>query len=352
MSGLICIAAILHFGALWAWRWRLGEDSFGRTERRNVLIIGATAAGQGLANSIAEQPGSCRRVCGFLDDEIALDRVVIGRVSDLARIARTEFVDEVIVAGPHDQTRIPWVVDQARKLQLDIHILPEFFGCNPPSEDIERIGDFPVICLHEERLPTLALFVKRVVDIAVAAAALTALFPILASIAALIKLDSSGPVFYCAPRAGRKGQLFRCFKFRTMVRNADELKLHLRRKNQRAGPFFKIPSDPRITRIGRYLRRYSLDELPQLWNVIRGEMSLVGPRPHPLDDIAGYEIEHLGRLDVVPGMTGLWQVTARRDPSFERGMELDRQYIRTWSLRLDAEILVKTMRAVLMGSGD
>ena len=137
-----------------------------------------------------------------------------------------------------------------------------------------------------------------------------------------------------------------------MVKNADALKNRLRENNQRSGPFFKIADDPRVTRLGRYLRRYSLDELPQLWNVMRGEMSLVGPRPHPLDDLAGYEVRHLARLDVTPGMTGLWQVTARRDPSFERGMELDREYIRTWSLMSDVRILLKTVSTVIRGSGD
>jgi lipopolysaccharide/colanic/teichoic acid biosynthesis glycosyltransferase len=137
-----------------------------------------------------------------------------------------------------------------------------------------------------------------------------------------------------------------------MVSGADRLKDDLRENNQRSGPFFKISNDPRITRLGRFLRRYSLDELPQLWNVVKGDMSLVGPRPHPLEDVAGYEIEHLARLDVTPGITGLWQVTARRDPSFQRGMELDREYIRTWSLRSDMRILLKTFLAVVQGSGD
>ena len=137
-----------------------------------------------------------------------------------------------------------------------------------------------------------------------------------------------------------------------MVKNADALKNRLRENNQRSGPFFKIADDPRVTRLGRYLRRYSLDELPQLWNVMRGEMSLVGPRPHPLDDLAAYEVGHLARLDVTPGMTGLWQVTARRDPSFERGMELDREYIRTWSVASDLRILLKTVSTVIRGSGD
>jgi lipopolysaccharide/colanic/teichoic acid biosynthesis glycosyltransferase len=209
----------------------------------------------------------------------------------------------------------------------------------------------PVICLHAERLPA-GLVLKRVLDVAVAGLTLMALAPLLAVIAGFIRLDSRGPVLYCAQRAGRKGKLFRCYKFRTMVSGADRLKDDLRENNQRSGPFFKISNDPRITRLGRFLRRYSLDELPQLWNVVKGDMSLVGPRPHPLEDVAGYEIEHLARLDVTPGITGLWQVTARRDPSFQRGMELDREYIRTWSLRSDMRILLKTFLAVVQGSGD
>jgi lipopolysaccharide/colanic/teichoic acid biosynthesis glycosyltransferase len=137
-----------------------------------------------------------------------------------------------------------------------------------------------------------------------------------------------------------------------MVRDADALKDALREQNQRQGPIFKIARDPRITRVGRFLRRYSLDELPQLLNVARGEMSLVGPRPHPLDDVSGYGIEHLARLDVIPGMTGLWQVTARRDPSFQTGMKLDIDYIHGWSLGMDMRILLKTVNAVWRGSGD
>jgi lipopolysaccharide/colanic/teichoic acid biosynthesis glycosyltransferase len=137
-----------------------------------------------------------------------------------------------------------------------------------------------------------------------------------------------------------------------MVKDADELKERLRERNQRRGAFFKITDDPRITLAGRFLRRYSLDELPQLWNVLIGDMSLVGPRPHPLDDFSAYSIEHLPRLDVTPGITGLWQVTARRDPSFQAGVDLDLEYIRRWSLGLDLRILLRTAAAVLRGSGD
>ena len=170
-------------------------------------------------------------------------------------------------------------------------------------------------------------------------------------IACLIKLDSHGPVFYSAPRVGRKGKRFRCYKFRTMNVKAGEFKDKLRARNQREGPCFKIAQDPRITRVGRWIRRFSLDELPQLWNVFRGEMSLVGPRPHPLDDFARYELEHFRRLDVMPGITGLWQVTARRSPSFATNMELDLEYIDNWSIWLDLRILFKTIAVVFQGTG-
>jgi len=150
---------------------------------------------------------------------------------------------------------------------------------------------------------------------------------------------------------GKKGRRFRCYKFRTMVTNADQIKDSLRALNQRQGPCFKILEDPRITRVGRFLRHYSLDELPQLWNVLKGDMSLVGPRPHPVDDYARYELEHLRRLDMTPGITGLWQVTARGDPSFRANMALDVEYIERWSLWLDLKILIKTLSVVMEGNG-
>jgi lipopolysaccharide/colanic/teichoic acid biosynthesis glycosyltransferase len=171
------------------------------------------------------------------------------------------------------------------------------------------------------------------------------------AIAVAIKLDSDGPALYCAPRMGRKGTQFTCYKFRTMTMNAEHIKEELRANNQREGPFFKIADDPRLTRLGLFLRRYSLDELPQLWNVFIGEMSLVGPRPHPLDDFRRYRLEDFRRLDVTPGVTGLWQVTARRDPSFQRNMALDLQYIEQWNLLMDFKILWKTLSVVIHGTG-
>jgi exopolysaccharide biosynthesis polyprenyl glycosylphosphotransferase len=322
-----------------------------KNPRRNVLIVGAGTFGRRIALSIQNHPEQGRVVCGFLDDQRPMGNGVIGRTSNLARLSRTSFIDEVILAGPHDRELTLQVLSEARRLHLDVEMAVDLFGCEPVQGAVRRVGDFPIICLHREPLPAARLLAKRAVDIATAVAGLLFLAPALFLVACLVKWDSAGPVIYSAQRVGRKGKPFRCYKFRTMVNNADDLKHGLRQCNERSGAFFKIADDPRITRVGRWLRRYSLDELPQLWNVLKGEMSLVGPRPHPLDDFAAYGVEHLARLDVTPGITGLWQVTARRDPSFEKGMELDREYIEAWSLTMDLQILFKTVLVVFRGSG-
>lgn len=354
-SALAWIAGILHRGAQLASRWaeRQGTQSGPRVLGgvRNVLIVGAGGLGRRLASYFEKHPELGRSVCGFVDDWKPLGNGVIGRISELAELARTEFVDEVILAGPHDREKTLRVLRKAQQLRLDVKMAPDLFGCEPMRET-ERVGCIPLICLHEEHVPVTELLLKRTLDFVGAGALLTLMAPALAVLAMLVKLDSPGPVLYGAPRAGRKGRPFLCYKFRTMVRSADALKEGLRGRNQRQGPFFKITDDPRITRVGRLLRRYSLDELPQLWNVLKGEMSLVGPRPHPLDDFAAYSIEHLPRLDVIPGITGLWQVTARRDPSFQAGMNLDLEYIHRWSLGMDLRILLKTAVVVLRGGGE
>jgi lipopolysaccharide/colanic/teichoic acid biosynthesis glycosyltransferase len=198
---------------------------------------------------------------------------------------------------------------------------------------------------------TLARLLKRLLDISLSLVFLVVSAPLLAVLAALVKLDSCGPALYWASRAGKDGTAFPCCKIRTMVVDADRRKDEYRAHNERQGPIFKLTNDPRVTRIGRWLRRYSLDEIPQLWNVLKGEMSLVGPRPHPIDDYERYESWHKRRLEVTPGLTGLWQVTARCDPSFHRNMQLDLEYIERWSLALDLRILCRTAGVVLAGTG-
>ncbi len=353
--GTLTAGALLNYLAMLGWRdWqrrtatRAIEAGRGL---RNVLIVGSGKLGRRVAAFLEREHVDGRVVVGFLDENEPIAGEVRGRVEDLAQVARSEFVDEIILTTPHQPELVRRVIHEARCNRLDVRVVLECFGCEPESLVLENFGNLALLKLHEEPVPRLGFFLKRTLDVVFSAAGLVVAAPLLALIALVIKLDSSGSVFYRAPRVGRKGRNFICHKFRTMVMDADKWKEHLRRCNEREGPFFKIKNDPRITRVGRFLRRYSLDELPQLWNVLRGEMSLVGPRPHPLDDFECYRLEHLRRLDVTPGITGLWQVTARRDPSFQRNMALDLQYIEHWNLWMDLRILCKTISVVLQGSG-
>jgi lipopolysaccharide/colanic/teichoic acid biosynthesis glycosyltransferase len=198
---------------------------------------------------------------------------------------------------------------------------------------------------------TRSLAIKRALDLSLGAASLLLLSPLFLAVAAAIKLQSDGPVFYTSERVGEGGRLFRCHKFRTMVRDAESRRSEIAHLNEREGILFKISKDPRVTPLGALLRKYSFDELPQLFNVLRGEMSLVGPRPSLPSEVDQYEPHHLRRLSVMPGMTGLWQVEARTDPSFASYIALDCKYADDWSLWLDLKILARTFRVVLLGTG-
>jgi exopolysaccharide biosynthesis polyprenyl glycosylphosphotransferase len=208
-----------------------------------------------------------------------------------------------------------------------------------------------VLQLSSQSTPVVEFFVKRVLDVCLSSLALLVGAPLMLIAAVAIKLDSPGPVIYSAWRVGRKGRKFRCFKFRTMVADADAKKDNLRHMNQRNGATFKIANDPRITPVGRMLRKYSIDELPQFFNVLKGDMSVVGPRPHPVDDFEQYQLADLRRLDVLPGLTGLWQVSARHDPSFEKNVMLDLEYIQNWTFWMDLKIIFRTIPEVFRGSG-
>jgi exopolysaccharide biosynthesis polyprenyl glycosylphosphotransferase len=321
------------------------------TELRKILIIGGGPVARSIARALRNDPLHRATVCGFIDDDQPLSPAVLGRIADLDWLARAEFIDEVIITLPGQPGKAREAAEAALRNHLDIRAVPDLPPGPWPDSGIDRIGEAPVVTLHRESSPSAALFLKRLLDLTSAAFALALASPIMAMVALLIWLDSPGPVFYSAERTGAKGRRFRCYKFRSMVSNAAHLKDDLRARNQREGPIFKIDDDPRITRIGRILRRYSLDELPQLWNVLRGEMSLVGPRPHPIDEVDHYELQQFRRLDVKPGITGLWQITARDCPSFELNMHLDLTYIENWSLSLDLRILAGTVRVLFAPEG-
>jgi exopolysaccharide biosynthesis polyprenyl glycosylphosphotransferase len=337
---------------LWRYWRQLAWKRWARdAQPRNVLIIGGGPVARSVDHALRNDPLQHALVRGFLADDVPLSPAVLGRIEDLDWLARAEFIDEVILVLPDEPLRTREAAEIALQNHLDIRAVPDLPQDFWPDASVDRIGGVPVVTLHREPLPSAALFLKRLLDVAGAALGLVLASPLMAVAALLIRLDSPGPVVYSAERIGAKGRRFHCFKFRSMVTDADRLKEELRDRNQRQGPIFKIVDDPRITRIGRIIRRYSLDELPQLWNVLRGEMSLVGPRPHPVDDVNHYELHHYRRLDVKPGITGLWQITARNCPSFELNMHLDLTYIENWSLLLDLRILASTVRVLFAPEG-
>jgi exopolysaccharide biosynthesis polyprenyl glycosylphosphotransferase len=352
---IVMATAVLSFAMLTAWRAYRDLLIQKRLAKgiglRHVLIVGAGRVGRLFASCIEQNPSWGYEVRGFLDTYQTDDPRVLGRIGDLKRVIRQEFIDDVFVTIPSERELVKQIILETHQLGICTYVMPELYDGYAWLKPLEFVGDFAVRVMYREPIPEPELFLKRVIDIVGSAIGLAVLSPLLALIALLIKCDSEGPIFYRAHRVGRKGRRFICHKFRTMVTNADDIKDKLRHLNEREGPFFKIEQDPRITPIGRFLRKYSLDELPQLWDVLRGEMSLVGPRPHPLDDYQQYTLEHLRRLDVTPGITGLWQIMARRDPSFEKALALDNQYIETWSFLSDMRILLKTIPSLIKGAG-
>jgi exopolysaccharide biosynthesis polyprenyl glycosylphosphotransferase len=328
-------------------------------ETRNILIVGNGRVAHALRTHLLALHHHGFRFKGFIatradeqmDQPPAHDHEITGTLDNLLTRARELFVDEIFLSVPTDSAFVLRLVQDARCFGIAVRAVPDLYDGLAWNAPVEYFGPFPTLPLHRRDLPVGASFAKRLLDLTAATAGLLLLAPLLALIAAIIKLDSRGPVFYIAKRIGRKGRTFDCYKFRSMVLDADHLKAGLAHRNERDGILFKIARDPRVTRAGRLLRKYSLDELPQLFNVLRGDMSLVGPRPPMADEVSRYELPHLRRLDVLPGLTGLWQVEARQDPSFDSYISLDTAYVENWSLLLDLKILLRTVAVVFAGTG-
>lgn len=338
------------------WRYSLYRSYRHGLNTRNVLIVGESSVGRILGKRMIESARFGRRFVGFLKSSSVASgsadlASTFGGLDDLSRAVRQSFVDEIIIADRYPAASIIKLVEQARELGVEVFVVPGFYDELTPDAPIEYLADFPVIALHRAGSKAASHTIKRIWDFIVSALLLFLLLPTLVLVALAIKLDSPGPVLYASDRIGRKGRVFRCFKFRTMIVNAEAMKDSLRAENERDSILFKIKDDPRVTRIGRLLRKFSLDEIPQLFNVLRGEMSLVGPRPPIASEVEQYETEHFRRLEVLPGLTGLWQVKARQDPSFERYVSLDLTYVENWSFWLDLKILVRTAEVVLRGTG-
>lgn len=278
----------------------------------------------------------------------------LSSLSELARFVGQHPVEEIVIqAEPKILSALPLVVAMAEKEGIPVRIQVGLKGRTLKRIRVEQKGqDLISLCLPMNREKRGALFIKRLIDVTCSILLLLLLSPLFLLIALLIKITSAGPVFYEWNVVGQHKKPFRSWKFRTMIKGADEMKPLLQDKNIMKGPVFKIRNDPRVTWIGRFLRKYSLDELPQLWSVLKGDMSLVGPRPAGPHELANYKDWQRRRLSIKPGITCLWQVSGRNlINDFDEWAKLDLEYIDNWSLWLDIKILFKTVKAVLKGTG-
>jgi exopolysaccharide biosynthesis polyprenyl glycosylphosphotransferase len=324
---------------------------------RNVLVVGTGPEAQAFRRQLTNLPHLGYSFKGFIElPSVVRSRrpereSIVGTIDSLFSFARKNFVDEIFIAEPCEADIVTDLCEKAREAGVDLRVIPDMHGGLAWNRRIEYVGHFPTIPLHCQAFPELALVLKRALDIAFALLALLFLAPLLAVVGIAIKIDSPGPVLYISERIGKKGRVFGCMKFRTMVQGAEGLRSKILSMNERSGVLFKVKDDPRVTKLGRILRKYSLDEIPQFFNVLVGDMSIVGPRPPIAREVREYELKHLRRLDVVPGVTGLWQVNGREDPSFESYIMHDLAYIENWSVWLDLKIIVQTVRVVLAGTG-
>ncbi len=339
--------------ALWrrmAYR-RYRED----IDTRNILIVGTGEVAQQLRTHLKSLKHLGFRFKGFVSLSEAEAKhnnsELIGDICDCLSLAKLHFVDEIFISVPAERELVIDLVQRAREVGIDVRIVPDLYTGLARNVPVEFVGQIPTLRLHCNELDFGSVLLKRALDLSLSSLGLLILMPLFLVIALAIRLDSPGPILYRSERIGRKGRTFTFYKFRTMVKNADALKATMEHRNERDSVLFKITDDPRVTRVGGLLRKYSMDEIPQFLNVLFGDMSLVGPRPPLSAEVKKYELSHLRRLEVLPGMTGLWQVEARQDPSFESYISLDTAYVENWSIWLDLKILLRTVNVVVQGTG-
>jgi exopolysaccharide biosynthesis polyprenyl glycosylphosphotransferase len=323
-----------------------------------VLIVGGGEVGRAVIRTVVARPELGYEIVGLVDDNPDKGHSHIGRVKGLggldrlANVLDCESVDQVIVTLPWMYHRkISGIVQECERRQITARIVPDLFQMSLSQVDVDDLGGIPLIGVREFAISRWQRALKRAMDVVLAPLIAILLAPLMGVIALAIRVDSPGSIVFRHLRVGKAGRQFWCYKFRSMYEGAENERKQLEALNERDGPVFKIRDDPRRTRVGRWLRRTSLDELPQLYNVVRGEMSLVGPRPPLPSEVAQYEGWQIRRLEVAPGMTGLWQVSGRSKLSFDEQCLLDIYYIENWSPIIDAKILLRTVPKVFTGDG-
>ena len=326
---------------------------------RAVLIVGTSPTAHRIAESIRVHRFWGFRVLGFIETanqspaEPWTGRYpLLGRVEDIPRIVESNIVDDVIFAvHRRELDRLEDLFLSLQEQGIRTRFALDLFPHALARVEMEELDGMPLLSFATTPTSQLQLMAKRALDIALASLLLLLALPVVTVIALAIKMTSGGSVFFRQTRCGLNGRFFTLYKFRTMVEDAEERRRELMHLNEMQGPVFKLKSDPRVTLVGRFLRRFSLDELPQFWNVLRGDMSLVGPRPPIPEEVAQYKRWQRRRLAMKPGLTCLWQISGRNNIDFDRWMQLDLEYIDSWSPMLDLKILLKTIPVVLTGKG-
>jgi exopolysaccharide biosynthesis polyprenyl glycosylphosphotransferase len=325
---------------------------------RTIIIVGTSRRALRFARMLEEHAGWGLKFAGFvegLDEETPAPGLpVLGKIKDLIKIIDENVIDEVFFAVPVEKIQgIQDAIWACEEVGVKIHVNADFFNLLLSRTKVENFHGVPILTSSSAPDKAFPLLLKRLADTLIAFVSLVILTPLFTFVALLIKATSKGPVFFIQVRAGLNGRTFNLFKFRTMRQDAEKLRNHLEELNEMQGPVFKIKNDPRITFIGRILRKFSIDELPQLWNVLKGDMSLVGPRPLPVYEVERFEERwQRRRLSMKPGLTCLWQVNGRNKiTDFNEWMELDLKYIDNWSLGLDFKVLVKTIPTVIFARG-
>lgn len=324
-----------------------------------VLIIGTGNRALHLSRTLRRGTEWGLDIVGYLDSDAArvgsnvFGSKVIGTISDITPVLKAYVIDEVILAIPRSMLKDAEEIAYACEVEgVMLRIMANIFNLQVARMSLIQLGDIPLLTLEPVAQNEAKLLVKRIIDMAFTLIIMPLLLPVMGLIALLVKLDSPGPAFFVQRRVGLKKRPFPMLKFRSMLEGSEEKMKELENLNEAEGPIFKISNDPRITRIGKFLRRTSLDEFPQFFNVLSGEMSLVGPRPMSFRDVDLFDkgIQRK-RFSVKPGLTCLWQVSGRSNLPFSKWLELDLNYIENWSLWLDFKILWKTVFVVLKGSG-
>jgi exopolysaccharide biosynthesis polyprenyl glycosylphosphotransferase len=323
--------------------------------RSRVLVLGAGEVGHRVMKMISEYKWTGLEFVGFLDDNAAKRQqsdIILGGLSDVVDVVNREHIDDVILAlPPRAHKRLNEVVSMLHELPVNVRIVPDYFHLVLHRATVEDFGGLPMISLRDPALSESQRLVKRIFDLMIGGAIIFFILPLLGIIALLIKLDSPGPVLFKQPRIGENGVLFGMLKFRSMVVGAEEMQIQINKVDENGDIIHKHKDDPRVTRVGRFLRRWSLDELPQFFNVLKGDMSIVGPRPELPWLVDKYEPWQRKRFAVPQGVTGWWQVNGRSDKMMHLHTDEDLYYIQHYSLWLDIFIVLKTPWVVMRGKG-